>query len=222
MMLLTSCNSQPTDNKDYSRERETMIIYQLRSRDIKDRDVLNAFRKVQRHLFVPEKLRNYAYEDYPLQIGYEQTISQSYIVAYMTEIIEPNKEMRVLEIGTGSGYQTAILAELCKEVYSIEIFDSLAVKANNLLTELGYKNIHIKIGNGYEGWLEYSPFDAIIVTCAPIDIPQKLIEQLADGGKMIIPTGEEDIQILYLVEKRKGKIKKTQKLDVRFVPMINN
>jgi protein-L-isoaspartate(D-aspartate) O-methyltransferase len=154
-----------------------------------------------------------------LPIGHNQTISQPYIVAYMTEILNPDSNKKVLEIGTGSGYQAAILSLLYKEVYTVEIIEALGAKAKRLFDEEGYKNIKVKTGDGYEGWKEYAPFDAIIVTCAPTDIPQPLIEQLAEGGKMIIPVGGYYSQVLILLEKRNGKIIETETLPVIFVPM---
>lgn len=195
-----------------------MVEKQIKARGVKDKKVLDAMLKVERHKFVPEKIRKYAYEDYPLPIGEGQTISQPYIVAFMTEQLSLKGKEKVLEIGTGSGYQAAILAEICKEVYSIEIIPSLAIQAEKLLKELKYKNIKIKIGDGFLGWEEYSPFDAIIVTCAPKEIPKPLIDQLAEGGRMIIPVGEY-FQDLILVKKTKGKISKKKVLPVRFVPM---
>ncbi|MDI6640953.1 MAG: protein-L-isoaspartate(D-aspartate) O-methyltransferase [Elusimicrobiota bacterium] len=195
-----------------------MVEKQMKARGIKDKLLLKALLKVERHKFVPENVRKLAYEDYPLPIGEGQTISQPYIVAFMTEQLSLRGSEKVLEIGTGSGYQAAILAELCREVYSIEIIPELALKAEKLLKEIGYKNIKIKIGDGYLGWEEHSPFDAIIVTCAPEHIPQPLIDQLAEGGRMIIPVGKY-FQELVLIKKLKGKIIKKRVLPVRFVPM---
>ena len=166
--------------------REEMVQKQLLSRDITDPSTLKAMRTVERHEFVPEHLKKYAYQDGPLPIGHDQTISQPYIVAYMTQDLEPKPEHRVLEIGTGSGYQAAVLAEIVDTVYTIEIVEPLGIEANNKLKKLGYKNIKTRIGDGYHGWPEEAPFDAIIVTAAVKKIPPKLIEQLAEGGKMII------------------------------------
>lgn len=216
--LFVVCSQTSTNN--YKLQRWAMVEKQIAERGINNALVLNAFRQVERHLFVPENMQKNAYNDSPLPIGYRQTISQPYIVAYMTEALRPNSKMRVLEIGTGSGYQAAILGELCHEVYSIEIVEALAARSKKLLDSLGYKNIYVKHGDGYKGWPQHAPFDAIIVTCAPSNIPQPLIEQLAEGGKMIIPAGEPENQVLYLLEKRKGEIIKSQKLYVRFVPML--
>lgn len=198
-----------------------MVESQIKARGIKNQEVLDAMLKVERHLFVPAELAGQAYSDNPLPIGEGQTISQPYIVALMTEVLDLEKTSRVLEIGTGSGYQAAVLAEICDSVYSIEIFESLASKARDLLTILGYKNITIKSGDGYAGWKEHSPFDAIIVTCAPTEIPEPLKEQLAEGGKMVIPVGESYDQELVLLEKHKGKIIEKAIVPVRFVPMVN-
>jgi protein-L-isoaspartate(D-aspartate) O-methyltransferase len=164
-----------------------------------------------------------AYADGPLPIGYGQTISQPYIVAFMTEAIDPKPGMKVLEIGTGSGYQAAVLGEIVAEVYSIEIVEPLGTKAQKDLEKLGYKNVHVKVGDGYQGWPEQAPFDAIIVTAAPEKVPQPLIDQLKEGGKMIIPVGSNtDTQELRLLEKKKGKIRTTSLLPVRFVPFTRD
>ena len=161
-----------------------------------------------------------AYEDGPLPIGYDQTISQPYVVAFMTEQLQPKPSDRVLEIGSGSGYQAAILAELVGEVYTIEIVEPLAKSAEATLQRLGYNNVHIKAGDGYKGWPEEAPFDAIIVTCAPEKVPQPLVDQLKDGGRMVIPVGERFAQQLYLLEKKNGQLKESVTLPVRFVPML--
>lgn len=201
--------------------RKRMVAEQLISwgRHITNQHVLDAMLKVPRHEFVPDAYRGAAYDDSPLPIGYGQTISQPFIVAFMTEQLDPQPNQHVLEIGTGSGYQAAILAELVGMVYSIEIIDSLARRADETLRRLGYKNYKVKAGDGHQGWPEYAPFDAIIVTCSPDKIPQPLIEQLKDGGKMIIPVGEVHEQSLYLLEKRGSKITQRAVLPVRFVPM---
>ena len=197
-----------------------MVEQQLKARDIKDERVLAAMGKVPRDAFVPPESRNASYEDGPLPIGYDQTISQPYIVAFMTQQLRPQTSDRVLEIGTGSGYQAAILAELVKEVYSVEIVEPLAKGAEATLARLGYKNVHVKVGDGYKGWPEEAPFDAIIVTCAPDKVPQPLTDQLKDGGRMIIPVGERFAQELYLLEKKNGQLKESVTLPVRFVPML--
>jgi protein-L-isoaspartate(D-aspartate) O-methyltransferase len=205
----------------FKSKRDLMVETQLIQRGIQNQFVLDAMRKVARHQLVPEKIRDYAYEDRPLPIGEGQTISQPFIVALMTELIVPHQKMRVLEIGTGSGYQAAVLAEIVKEVYTIEIFEGLGIRAERDLKNLGYTNIHLRIGDGYKGWPEAAPFDAIIVTAAPEKIPQPLIDQLAEGGKMIIPVGEEGkVQQLLLGEKTKGKFKTKYVSSVRFVPFL--
>jgi protein-L-isoaspartate(D-aspartate) O-methyltransferase len=198
-----------------------MVKSQIEARGISDKRVLDAFRKVERHKFVLPGYLPYAYNDSPLPIEEGQTISQPYIVAFMTEALDLKNTDQVLEIGTGSGYQAAILAELCDSVFTIEIFEELGVKAQKLFSELGYDNIFCKVGDGFEGWPAYAPFDAIIVTCAPTKIPEPLQQQLAEGGRMIIPVGTDPVQNLILLEKRKGKIKRQNVLPVRFVPMLD-
>ncbi len=198
-----------------------MIRDQIEKRGIKNPRVLDAMRTVRRHLFVPEKLGHLAYADRPLPIGHGQTISQPYIVAFMSEALSLKPGDRVLEIGTGSGYQAAILGELCEAVYTIEIIEPLGAGARNLLAELGYENVFVKIGDGYQGWIEHAPFDAIMVTCSPSHIPQPLQDQLAEGGRMIIPVGERHVQHLYLLGKKDGKIIRQSVLPVLFVPMID-
>ncbi len=197
-----------------------MVQEQLMTGGIKDERVLAAMAKVPREKFVPADQRGDAYEDGPLPIGYDQTISQPYIVAFMTDQLRPKRSDRVLEIGTGSGYQAAILAELVTEVYTIEIVEPLAKAAEATLQRLGYKNVHLKVGDGYKGWQEEAPFDAIIVTCAPDKVPQPLVDQLKDGGRMVIPVGERFAQQLYLLEKKNGQLKESVTLPVRFVPML--
>jgi len=216
------CSSQPDYKDPYQMKREEMVESQIKARGIKDKKVLDAMMKVERHLFVPPDIASEAYMDHPLPIGEGQTISQPYIVALMTEVLGVDSTSKVLEIGTGSGYQAAILAEICDSVYSIEIIASLAERASNLLKVLGYSNIKIKAGDGYAGWKEHSPFNAIIVTCAPTEIPQPLSEQLAEGGRMVIPVGESYAQELILLEKRNGFLKKKNIVSVRFVPMIKS
>jgi len=188
---------------------------------VTDPRVLQAMRRVPRHLFVPEEYRDLAYRNTPLFIGYNQTISQPYIVAHMSELLNLKPEHRVLEIGTGSGYQAAVLAELCNHVYTIEIVPELGRRAEKLLKDLGYDQVHVRIGDGYEGWPEAAPFDRIIVTCAPENIPGPLLDQLAPGGRMVIPVGTQ-LGAQYLVEvrkDRKGSITKKEYYPVRFVPM---
>jgi len=206
--------------KDFDKERERMVKTQLVGRGIKDKRVLEAMRKVARHLFIPENMRSYAYNDEPLPIGEGQTISQPYIVAYMTEALQLNGSERVLEIGTGSGYQTAILNEIVKEVFTLELIGSLSVKAQEVLKELKYVNIFFKIGDGTLGWKEHAPYDAIMVTAAPAGVPKTLKEQLKMYGKMIIPVGATFQELVLVIrEKKKFKIKKL--LPVRFVPLVS-
>ena len=199
--------------------RSEMVRAQLAARDIVDPEVLDAMGRVERHRFVPPELEVRAYDDRPLPIGEEQTISQPYIVAFMTQAIGPKPDMRVLEIGTGSGYQAAILGELVAEVFTIEIVEPLGERARGLLAELGYENVHVRIGDGFRGWPEEAPFDAIVVTAAPAEIPPPLLEQLAPGGRLVIPVGEA-WQELILVEKAEdGTLRRSSILPVRFVPM---
>jgi protein-L-isoaspartate(D-aspartate) O-methyltransferase len=197
-----------------------MVRQQIAARGVSDKQVLAAMRKVERHLFVPSEVVSRAYGDHPLPIGYGQTISQPYVVAFMTTAIMLEQPRKVLEIGTGSGYQAAILGELCDSVFSIEIVPELGKRAATLLAGMGYKNIRVKVGDGYKGWAEHAPYQAIIVTCAPSEVPAPLIEQLAEGGIMIIPVGEE-YQELVLLEKKKGKVSRKSVLPVQFVPMVN-
>ncbi len=196
-----------------------MVREQIAARGVKDERVLNAMSKVPREEFVPQNLRAASYDDGPLPIGYDQTISQPYIVAFMTEQLRPGATDRVLEIGTGSGYQAAILAELVAEVYSIEIVEPLGKSAEATLQRLGYKNVEVKTGDGYKGWPQHAPFDAIIVTCAPDHVPKPLVDQLKEGGRMIIPVGAYGAQELYLLEKANGQLRQGAVLPVRFVPM---
>jgi protein-L-isoaspartate(D-aspartate) O-methyltransferase len=215
----TGCGQSPAPVGDLTRERQRMVQEQLVPRGIRDGRVLAAMAKVPREEFVPSDARGATYEDGPLPIGYGQTISQPYIVAFMTEQLRLSPTDRVLEIGTGSGYQAAILAELAGEIYTIEIVAPLAQSAEAALQRLGYKNVHVKVGDGYKGWPEYAPFDAIIVTCAPDKVPQLLTDQLKESGRMIIPVGDRFAQELYLLEKKNGQLKESVTLPVRFVPM---
>jgi len=204
----------------FSKKRQEMVDFQVKSRGIQNTVVLSAVSKVKRHLFVPDKTRHLAYEDRPLSIGYGQTISQPYMVAAMTAAIDPKPEDRVLEIGTGSGYQAAILAEIVKHVYTIEIIPELAEEASQRLSQLNYENITVKAGDGFQGWEEHAPFDAIVVTAAPTKIPPPLIKQLKVGGRMVIPVGsQEKWQNLKLVEKNAdGSVTEKDLMPVRFVP----
>jgi len=205
---------------DYEILRKRMVEEQLIPRGIKNQRVLEALRKVERHKFVPQDLRSSAYADFPVPIGEGQTISQPYIVGLMTEYLNVTDQDKVLEIGTGSGYQTAILAELAKEVYSIERFETLARKTEALLNELGYKNIKIKVGDGTLGWPESAPFDKVVITAASPKIPLPLTEQLKENGKLVLPLGENFSQVLTLVEKTKGKLKSTDICGCVFVPLV--
>jgi protein-L-isoaspartate(D-aspartate) O-methyltransferase len=216
----TGCGQQTPTAVDFATHRQRMVEQQLKPRGIKDERVLGAMAKVPREEFVPADARPSAYGDGPLPIGYDQTISQPYVVAFMTEQLRPKQSDRVLEIGSGSGYQAAILGELVAEVYTIEIVEPLAKSAEATLQRLGYNNVHIKAGDGYKGWPEEAPFDAIIVTCAPENVPQPLVDQLKDGGRMVIPVGERFAQQLYLLEKKNGQLKESVTLPVRFVPML--
>ncbi len=197
-----------------------MVKSQIEARGVKEQRVLEVMRKVPRHAFVSETLKSYAYNDEPLPIGEGQTISQPYIVAYMTEILHLKEDEKVLEVGTGSGYQSAILAEIAREVYTIEIIESLSLRAQKVLEQQGYKNIFFKIGDGSHGWEEHAPYDAIMVTAAPESVPKQLQEQLELSGRMIIPVGEA-FQELVLIIRGKKKYKQKRLLPVRFVPLIS-
>jgi protein-L-isoaspartate(D-aspartate) O-methyltransferase len=201
--------------------REKMVETQIKARGVRDPRVLAAMLKVERHLFVPAENQSSAYADQPLPIGAGQTISQPYVVALMTELLELKGDEKVLEVGTGSGYQAAILGELAQEVYTIEIVERLASSSRDLLSRLGYKNITVKAGDGYLGWPEVAPFDAIIVTCAPDHIPRPLLEQLKDGARMVVPVGAYS-QELKKITKRSGKIETTNVIPVVFVPMTGD
>ena len=204
---------------DYEQARQNMVEYQIKGRGIKDKNVLGAMLKVPRHLFVPEEMRDLAYRDEPLPIGHGQTISQPYIVGYMTEALKLQPGDRVLEIGTGSGYQTAILAEIVSEVYTIELIPELSLRAQETLKSLGYKNIEFLTGDGSKGWPEKAPFEAILVSAAPAEVPPALMEQLKIDGRWIIPVGT-DSQELVLIKRTKKGWEKTRLIGVRFVPLI--
>jgi len=206
---------------DFQHQRHLMVQHQLRGRDIVDDRVLRAMALVPRHRFVPSKLQQMAYGDSPLPIGHGQTISQPYIVALMSQVLAIQAGERVLEIGTGSGYQAAVLAAMDARVFSIEIVAELGRQAEATLDSLGYDAIQLKIGDGYKGWPEHAPFDAIIVTCAPTKVPQPLKEQLAEGGRMVIPVGAKHHQQLVLLIKEQGEVRREKVVDVRFVPMVN-
>jgi protein-L-isoaspartate(D-aspartate) O-methyltransferase len=201
--------------------RHEMVDRQIRARGVKDPRVLGAVEKVPRHLFVPAPLKHAAYGDHPLPIGEGQTISQPYIVAFMTEALDLKPDDKVLEIGTGSGYQAAVLAELVQEVYTIEIVEELGRRAQGLLEQMGYRNVHVRIGDGYRGWPEEAPFDAIMVTAAPDEIPERLVSQLKEGGRLVLPVGKSGgVQELILGRKVGGRLKTETLMAVRFVPMV--
>lgn len=208
-----------TFQTDYREKRAEMVQQQLRGRDIDNPSVLAAMMEVERHRFVPDEIKGLAYEDRPLPIGYSQTISQPYIVAFMTQALNPEPDDKILEIGTGSGYQAAVLAEIVDSVYTIEILPELGKNSQQLFQKLGYENIMTKIGDGYKGWPQHAPFDGIVVTAAPEQIPPPLKAQLKEGGRMIIPVGpKNNIQQLQVIEKENGKLKKRTVMSVRFVP----
>ena len=219
-VLAAACSKAMTQSSDerWAIERQRMVEQQLRVRDIADAGVLRAMEKVPRHLFVPEDERGAAYADSPLPIGFGQTISQPYIVGFMTEALAVTKAHRVLEIGTGSGYQAAVLGELAGEVYTIEIVPGLAERATRTLKALGYTNIHVRSGNGYAGWPEQAPFDRIMVTAAPDEIPQALVDQLKMDGVMAIPVGVGE-QVLRILRRTPAGMELIKALPVRFVPM---
>lgn len=215
-MVSNSCFPQPDR---YVAARDAMVKYQIAGRGISNGAILKAMNKVPRHLFVPPEYQKDSYGDFPLPIGHGQTISQPYIVAFMTEAVRPASKKKTLEIGTGSGYQAAVLAEIVDTVYTIEIVPELASESASRLKSLGYKNIVVKAGDGYHGWVQHSPFDIIIVTAAAEEIPEPLISQLAENGRLVIPVGEPgEMQYLILVTKKNGKIEKKRLAPVRFVP----
>lgn len=219
-LLAMSCrDSQPDAQPDFDAERTAMVEQQLRGRDIRDQRVLDAMRKVPRHRFVPENVRSRAYGDFPLPIGHDQTISQPYIVGFMSQALKVQPTHKVLEIGTGSGYQAAILGELAREVYTIEIVTPLAERSKALLAELGYRNVHVRAGNGYLGWPEQAPFDRIMVTAAPEEVPPALVQQLKIGGLMAIPVGGSFDQELRVLRRTEKGLDTLETLPVRFVPM---
>lgn len=223
MSIVFSClfftgETQTSDR--FKSQRIQMVNRQIKDRGISNQKVLDAFITVPRHLFVLPEYREFAYIDSPLPITEEQTISQPFMVAFMTNVLNLKPKDKVLEIGTGSGYQAAILSQLCDSVFTIEIFESLSRNSQNIFRELGYHNIFCKVGDGYQGWEEFAPFDAIIVTCSPTHIPPRLKDQLAEGGRMVIPVGDDPVQNLVLLRKKNGKIKQKEILPVRFVPMI--
>jgi protein-L-isoaspartate(D-aspartate) O-methyltransferase len=204
---------------EYAERRARMIETQLRSRDIVDRRVLDAMQRVPRHLFVPQRLQESAYRDGPLPIGHDQTISQPYIVALMTQLAQPRPDSKALDVGTGSGYQAAVLAKLCQHVYSIEIVEPLAEEARQRLKQLGYDNVTVRHGDGYQGWPEQAPFDLIIVAAAPSHVPRPLVDQLAVGGRLIIPVGEYYQNLMVMEKLDDGSVREFGVIPVAFVPM---
>lgn len=217
-MIIGATDLQKPDRFEVARKK--MVEDQIAARGIRNGDVLRAMEMVPRHLFVPAEYQSDAYNDYPLPIGYNQTISQPYIVALMTEAVRPDRNKKVLEIGTGSGYQAAIIAQIVKEVYTIEIVPELAKESAQRLKKLGYSNIICRHGDGFNGWKEQAPFDIIIVTAAPESIPGPLIEQLAEGGRLIIPVGKQSgIQELRLLTRKNGKTESKRITFVKFVPL---
>ncbi len=221
-MLLTVAAWAECDKEEYSNQRQKMADRQIAGRGIRNPAVLAAMKTVPRHCFVPERQKRHAYRDGPLPIGHGQTISQPYIVAIMSELLDVKPGESVLEVGTGSGYQAAVLAAMGIDVFTIEIVAPLGERAARTLKELGYETVHTRIGDGYKGWPDQAPFDGIIVTAAPSRIPHPLIEQLAENGRMVIPVGPvRGVQQLLLLRKINGKIKRERIFDVRFVPMVD-
>jgi protein-L-isoaspartate(D-aspartate) O-methyltransferase len=230
LLAVVSFACPPPDESTFERQREEMVQSQLASSQggsidpVRDARVLEAMRKLPRHLFVPAEVRDYAYADSALPIGHGQTISQPYVVGKMTEVVAPQRDHRVLEIGTGSGYQAAVLAELVAEVYTIEIVEPLGSQARAQLAQLGYNNVHMRIGDGYRGWPEAAPFDGIVVTAGADHVPPALVDQLKPGGRMVIPVGRKPTyQTLLLVTKDNKpphKVSTRELMDVRFVPLV--
>lgn len=223
-LISHGCNSQPEPADSFAAQRERMVREQIAApgRDVKNPRVLRALGSVPRHEFIPLDSRSLAYMDRPLPIGFGQTISQPYIVAFMTEQLDPQPTHRVLEIGTGSGYQAAVLSTLVADVYSIEIVQPLARRAAGDLDRLGFRNVHVRAGDGYRGWPEAAPFDSVIVTCAPDHVPEPLILQLKEGGRMVIPVGNFGAQRLHVFEKVGGRLEERAVLPVSFVPMTGD
>lgn len=208
------------NGQDWTSLRERMVREQIEARGVRHAGVLKAMREVERHLFVPESLRRSAYEDHPLPIGHGQTISQPYIVAAMTEMLDPQPSDRALEIGTGSGYQAAVLARLVRHVYTIELVEPLGQQAQARLAGLGYRNVTVRIGDGYAGWPEEAPFDKILLTAAPPDVPPKLIEQLKLGGRLVAPVGTGWQELVVISKDAKGGVRRRTEFPVMFVPMV--
>lgn len=220
--VLTSCGAhraQDNANDEFTEMRKQMVARQIVAREVSDKRVILAMEQVPRHHFVPPEVQAQSYEDYPLPIGMDQTISQPYIVAFMCEQLKLKPGEKVLEIGTGSGYQAAVLSKLAKDVYSIEILEAMGKRAADTLRELGYANVHARIGDGYAGWPEEAPFDAIVVTAAPDHIPRALIDQLAPGGRLLVPVGKNLQSLERVTKDSAGKVSRETLLPVRFVPM---
>lgn len=218
--VIACAEAQSSERQNFQAMRERMVDTQILPRDVRDAAVVQAMRRVPRELFVPDDVRLFAYDDRPLPIGRGQTISQPYIVAYMTQALQLAPSHRVLEVGTGSGYQAAVLASIAKQVYSIEIVPDLAETARRALAQAGYNNVEVRTGNGYHGWPEGAPFDRIIVTAAPPDIPQTLVNQLAVGGVMVVPVGTSYQEIVIITRTAAGVTQK-RTIEVRFVPMVS-
>ncbi|HUE89944.1 MAG TPA: protein-L-isoaspartate(D-aspartate) O-methyltransferase [Vicinamibacterales bacterium] len=211
----------PARDDAFAARRDRMVDSQILARGISDARVLEAMRRVERHRFVPLDQRELAYGDYPIGIGFGQTISQPYIVAFMTEALALGPDSRVLEIGTGSAYQTAVLAEIARDVYSIEVVREHVARATELLRALGYSNVHVRHGDGYTGWPDAAPFDGIIVTAAPDHVPPPLVEQLRIGGRLVVPIGRGDQDLLVLTRTEDG-LREEERLAVRFVPLVRS
>ena len=218
-VLIGTWSAFASPGDDFGGARRRMVEEQLRARDIADRRVLSAMEQVPRHLFVPEEVRGRAYSDHPLPIGAGQTISQPYIVGLMTQLLEVRPGDRILEIGTGSGYQAAVLSRVASQVYTIEIVKPLGEQAERTLSRLGYSNIHTRIGDGYQGWPEAAPFDGIIVTAAPSEVPKPLLDQLAVGGNLVVPVGDSWQDLKVYTKQKDGSFRQRKVLPVRFVPM---
>jgi protein-L-isoaspartate(D-aspartate) O-methyltransferase len=217
-VLITWFGGQPA--QDFADRRARMVRTQIESRGVRNPAVLEVMRSTPRHLFVPESLRGHAYDDSPLPIGLGQTISQPYIVASMTELLGPQPHHRVLEIGTGSGYQAAVLSPLVSHVYTMEVVPALGLMARELLQRLGYRNITVRVGDGYQGWPEAAPFDRIILTAAPPEVPRALVSQLKNGGRLVAPVGREWQELVVIDKDGNGKISERIQYGVRFVPMV--
>lgn len=218
---ISGCLGQEKTEKEWTMMRNKMVEQQIKARGISDENVLSAVRTVERHKFVPDNVDEDAYDDSPLPIGHGQTISQPYIVALMSSELKVQPGDKILEVGTGSGYQAAILAEMGADVYSIEIVEALAESARRNLQQAGYGDVKVKHGDGYQGWPEYAPFQGIIVTCSPSQVPKKLKEQLAEGGRIVIPVGGAFMQNLVLLTKQGNSFNREEIIPVRFVPMQN-